>query len=134
MRPDAAAVLVVEAEAEVGLVVQAVEALHHRLLHFLDRIHGLARLGIDLEDALIVQLHFEVLGPAAVAAKPAPYLGGALHHDDSIGPRPRRADQGWRHHSASVATNTKRWISRRMMALPPYAAFTRPSGSSSAAH
>jgi hypothetical protein len=39
---------------------------------------------------LVAHLHFEILGPAAVAAKPAPYLGGALHHDDSIGPRPRR--------------------------------------------
>ena len=49
------------------LVVKAVEALHDRLLHLLDRLDRLARLRIDLEDTLVVNLDLEVLRPAAVA-------------------------------------------------------------------
>jgi hypothetical protein len=62
-------------------------------LHLVDDLAALAGVRVDPVYPLVVHLHFEVLGPAAVAAKPAPYLGGALHQDDSIGPRPRRALQ-----------------------------------------
>jgi crotonobetainyl-CoA:carnitine CoA-transferase CaiB-like acyl-CoA transferase len=67
----AASVRLVEAERQVGLVVQAVEALNDGLLHLLDRVDRLARLRVDLENALVVELHLEVLRPAAVAAQPA---------------------------------------------------------------
>ena len=62
-------------EAEVRLIVHALEALHDRLLHLVDHVRALARLGIDPVDALVVELDLEILGPAAVAAKPAPNLG-----------------------------------------------------------
>ena len=71
MRRYAAAVLLVEGEAEVGLVVQAVEALDDGLLDLLDRLDGLAGVRVDLEHALVVDLDLEVLRPAAVAAQPA---------------------------------------------------------------
>ena len=54
-----------------GLVVQAVEALDDGLLDLFDRLDGLARVGVDLEHALVVNLDLEVLGPAPVAAQPA---------------------------------------------------------------
>jgi hypothetical protein len=44
-----------------GLIVQAVEALHYRLLDLLDGLHGLAGVGIDLQDALVMKLDLEVL-------------------------------------------------------------------------
>jgi hypothetical protein len=78
-------------EPQSGLVVHALEALHDGLVHFVDDIAALAGVRVDPVYPLVVHLQFEVLGPAAVAAKPAPYLGGALHHDDSIGPRPGHA-------------------------------------------
>jgi hypothetical protein len=78
-------------EPEMGLVVHAVQALDHSLLDLVDDLAALAGVRVDPVYPLVVHLQFEVLGPAAVAAKPAPNLGGALHHDDSIGPRPRRA-------------------------------------------
>jgi hypothetical protein len=74
-----------------GLVVHAVHALDHSLLHLLDDLAALAGVRVDPVYPLVVHLHFEVLGPAAIAAKPAPYLAGALHHDDSIGPSPWEA-------------------------------------------
>ena len=66
-------------------------ALDHSLLDLVDDLAALAGVRVDPVYPLVVHLQLEVLGPAAVAAKPAPNLGGALHHDDSIGPRPRRA-------------------------------------------
>ncbi len=48
-------------EAQVGLVVHAVEALHDRLLDLVDDLRALARDGIDLVDPLVVDLHLEVL-------------------------------------------------------------------------
>src|SRR5437588_3447755 len=74
-------------EPEVGLVVHAVHALDHSLLHLVDDLAALAGIRVDPVYPLVAHLHFEVLRPAAVAAKPTPNLGGALHHD-SIGPRP----------------------------------------------
>ena len=74
-----------------GLVVHAVHALDHSLLDLVDDLAALAGVRVDPVYPLVVHLQFEVLGPAAVAAKPAPNLAGALHHDDSIGPGPRRA-------------------------------------------
>src|SRR4051812_49780559 len=47
----------------VDLVVEAVEALDDGLLNLLDRVDGLAGVGVDLQDALVVQLHLEVLRP-----------------------------------------------------------------------
>ena len=67
--------------ARMGLVVHAVHALDHGLLHLLDDLAALAGVRVDPVDSLVVHQQFEVLGPAAVAAKPAPYLAGALHHD-----------------------------------------------------
>src|SRR3954454_7149326 len=67
------------AEAEVRLVVHAVQALHDGLLHLVDDLGPLAGLGIDLVDALVVHLHLEVGGPAAVAAQPGPRLDRTLH-------------------------------------------------------
>jgi hypothetical protein len=55
----------------VRLVVEAVEALDHRLLDLLHGLHRLAAVGVDLEDALVVDLGLEVPRPAAVAAQPA---------------------------------------------------------------
>ena len=69
-RLDAAVV-----EAEVRLIVHALQALHDRLLHLIDDVGALSGLGIDAVDALVVELDLEVLGPAAVAAQPAPDLG-----------------------------------------------------------
>jgi hypothetical protein len=53
-----------------GLVVHALQALHDCLLHLFDGLHGLPALGVDLEDALVVQLYLEALRPAAIAAQP----------------------------------------------------------------
>ena len=58
-------------EAEVGLIVHALEALHDRFLHLVDDLVALAALGVDPVDSLVVHLDFEVLRPAAIAAKPA---------------------------------------------------------------
>ena len=54
-----------------GLVVEAVEALDDRLLHLLDGVDGLAGIGVNLQYALVVKLHLEVLRPTAITAKPA---------------------------------------------------------------
>jgi hypothetical protein len=95
-----------------GLVVHAVHALDHGLLHLVDDLAALAGVRVDPVYPLVVHLQLEVLGPAAVAAKPAPYLGGAVHHDDSIRPRPRRADA----RSASEQHRRHRPRSRRRLA------------------
>ena len=76
---DPAAVLLVKGEAEVGLVVHAVEALHDRLLELVDDLGPLAGLGVDLVDALVVHLHLEVRGPAPVAPEPGPRIDGTFH-------------------------------------------------------
>ena len=54
---DHAAVL----HRQVGLVVHAVEALHDRLLDLLHSVGRFARLGIDLEDRVVVDLGLEPL-------------------------------------------------------------------------
>ena len=69
-RLDAAVV-----EPEMRLIVHALEALHDGLLHLIDDLAALARLGIDLVDPLVMHLHLEVLRPAAVAPQPASDLG-----------------------------------------------------------
>jgi hypothetical protein len=43
----------------VGLVVHAVEALDNRLLDLLHAVCGLAGLGVDLEDCVVVDLCLE---------------------------------------------------------------------------
>src|SRR4029450_11063158 len=68
---DAAAVLVIEGQRQVRLVMEAVETLHHGLLYLLDRVHGLACVGVDLQDALVMKLDLQVLRPAAVTPQPA---------------------------------------------------------------
>ena len=60
---------------QVRLVVHAVQALHDRLLDLVDDLRALARLGIDLVDALVVDLDLEVGRPAAVAAQPGAVSG-----------------------------------------------------------
>src|ERR1044071_5630735 len=67
------------AEAEVRLVVHAVQALDDRFLHLVDDLGPFAGLGVDLVDALVVHLHLEVGGPAPVAAQPGPRVDGTLH-------------------------------------------------------
>jgi len=64
-RLDAAVV-----EPEMGLIVHAVEALDHGLLQLVDDLRPLARDRVDAVDALVVDLHLELLRPAAVAAEP----------------------------------------------------------------
>src|SRR5919204_356716 len=64
---DASAVLLVEGEVQVRLVVQAVEALDDGLLHLLYGLDGLPGLRVDLQHAFVVDLDLQVLRPAAVA-------------------------------------------------------------------
>jgi hypothetical protein len=66
-------------EPQMGLVMHAFQALHHRLLHLVHNLAALARFRVDPVDPLVVDLHLEVLGPAAVAAQPAADLRRALH-------------------------------------------------------
>jgi len=70
-------------EPQVGLVVHAVQALDHGLLHLVDDFAALPGLRVDAMDALVVDLHLKVLRPAAVAAQPTADLRRALHrvHD-----------------------------------------------------
>ena len=75
-RPTAA---LPQREHEVRLVVEAVEALDDGLLGLLDRLGSLAGLGVDLEDALVVDPDLEVLRPAAVTAQP----GGCAYQGSS---------------------------------------------------
>ena len=67
---DSAATLLVDGQAQVRLVVQAVAALDDRLLELVVRVVRLAGLGIDPQDALVVELDLQVLRPAAVAPQP----------------------------------------------------------------
>ena len=80
-------------EAQVGLVVHAVQALHDRLLDLVDHLRALARVGVDLVDPLVVDLHLEVLRPAAVAAQPAARARLRIEPsmESIVGPR-----SGWR--------------------------------------
>ena len=55
-------------EAQMGLVVHALQALHDGLLHLVHHLAALSALGIDPVDALVVDLDLQVLRPAAVAA------------------------------------------------------------------
>jgi hypothetical protein len=48
-------------EAEVRLVVHALEALDDGLLHLVDDLAALAALGVDPVDSLVVDLYLEVL-------------------------------------------------------------------------
>ena len=54
--------------------MEAAQALDDRVGDLVEAIRGLARLGVDPEDRVVMQLDLEVAGPAAVAAKP----GGAI--------------------------------------------------------
>ena len=58
-------------EAEVRLVVHAVQALHDGLLQLVDDLRALAGVGVDFVDPLVVDLDLQILRPAAVAAQPA---------------------------------------------------------------
>ena len=66
-RLDAAVV-----EREVRLVVHAVEALDDGLLKLVDHLGPLTGNRVDAVDALVVNLYFELLGPAAITAQPGP--------------------------------------------------------------
>ena len=50
--------------------MHAVEALDDRLLDLLDPLRGLARVGVDADDRVVVDLRFEPRRPAAIAAQP----------------------------------------------------------------
>ena len=63
-----------------GLVVHAVQALDHRLLHLVDPLGGGAGFGVDPPDRVVMDLDLEVLGPAAVAAKPRRAVSVQLAH------------------------------------------------------
>ena len=67
---DPAAVLLVDREAQVRLVVEAVAALDDRLLQLVVGVICLPGLGVDPQDALVVELDLQVLRPAAVAPQP----------------------------------------------------------------
>jgi hypothetical protein len=54
----------------VRLVVHAVEALDDGLLQLVHDVGTLARDRVDPVDALVVDLDFKVLGPAAIATQP----------------------------------------------------------------
>src|SRR5439155_15053322 len=66
-------------EAQVRLVVHAVQTLHDGLLQLVDDLRALAGLRIDLVDALVMHLHLEVGRPAAVAAQPGLGARGVRH-------------------------------------------------------
>ena len=57
-------------EAQVRLVVHAVQALHDRLLDLVDDLAALAGDRVDPVDALVVDLHLQLLRPAPIAAQP----------------------------------------------------------------
>ena len=61
-------------DREMGLVVHAVEALDDRLLDLLDPLGGLAGIGVDADNRVVMNLGLEAGRPAAVAAQP----GGAV--------------------------------------------------------
>src|SRR5665213_2666773 len=56
--------------------------LYDRLLDLVDDVGAFAGDGVDLVDALVVHLHLEVAGPAAVTAQPAPRV--FAHCTDSM--------------------------------------------------
>ena len=104
-------------EAQVGLVVHAVQALHDRLLELVDDLGALAGSGIDAVDALVVDLHLEVRRPAAVAAQPAADVHGTLHPpkcrlrpmgEPVLGRRPRAAPRGRRQGDARRSRAARR--------------------------
>ena len=96
-------------DRQVGLIVHAVQALHHGLLDLLDPVGRLARLGVDLEDAVVVDLRLEALRPAAVAAQP----GGAL------------AENALVHRSLSVARRGTESVSVGSVRKREYMAMSR---------
>ncbi len=59
--------------------MHAVEALDDRLLQLVDHVGPLAGLGVDLVDPLVVDLHLEILRPAAVAPQPGTSLLFVAH-------------------------------------------------------
>src|SRR5690349_7537723 len=67
-------------EAEVRLVVHAVDALNQGLLDLVDSLGQHAVLGVDAADRVIVQLDLEVLGPAAVATQPCGAISVQVIH------------------------------------------------------
>ncbi len=69
-------------DGQVRLVVHAVEALHDGLLDLVNALGRLAGLRVDAQQRVIVDLSFQSLGPAAVAAKPGgPITFEVLVHD-----------------------------------------------------
>src|SRR5829696_694130 len=67
-------------DRQVRLVMEAAQALNDRLLDFVEALRGLAALGVDPEDCVVVHLHLEVPGPAAIAAKPRRAVSVELAH------------------------------------------------------
>ena len=67
-------------DREMGLVVHAVEALDDGLLDLLDPLGGLAGLGVDADDRVVVDLRLEARRPAAVAAQPGAAVAVQLAH------------------------------------------------------
>ena len=65
------------------LVVHAVQALDDRLLELVDDLGALAGVGVDPVDPLVVDLHLELLRPAAVAAEPGAARSSVRHACDS---------------------------------------------------
>src|SRR4029079_18077034 len=59
-------------EREVRLVMTAIEALDDGLLQLVDHLRPLPAHGVDAVDALVMNLYFELLGPAAIATQPGP--------------------------------------------------------------
>jgi hypothetical protein len=58
----------------VRLVVHALEALDDGLLDLVDDLGAFTGVGVDLVDALVVDLDLEVLRPAAVTAQPVAWV------------------------------------------------------------
>ena len=68
------------AEAEVGLVVHAVQALDDGLLELVDHLGALAGLRVDLVDPLVVHLHLEVAATSIGSSAARPCSPGTHGH------------------------------------------------------
>jgi hypothetical protein len=65
----------------VGLVVQTAEALDDGLLHLVQSLGGLAALGVDPQDRVVVELDLQVARPTAIATEPGGAVSVELAHD-----------------------------------------------------